>query len=155
MVMRAIMMIAGRGTRLQPLTDYIPKCCLPVAGTPLLHIWLKKLQDAQITDVLLNPSWGTRYVEKTVLSFPLGKLRITLRPEKEPVGTAQTLLRNRDWIGNEPFLVIYGDVITTLNLEYLFKTHSRKKGLVTTFVYPTKRPRQKGIITIDDKGDNL
>jgi mannose-1-phosphate guanylyltransferase len=150
--MKAMMLIAGRGTRLQPLTDYVPKCCLPVAGIPLLHIWLEKLQDACIKDVLLNPSWGAKYVEKTIMSFSLGPLRVTLRPEKEPIGTAQTLLRNADWIGHESFLVIYGDVLTNARLSRLMKTHNRRKPLLTMQTYETKHPEQKGAVEINGKG---
>ncbi len=52
--MKAFLLAAGKGTRLRPLTDSVPKCLVPVKGVPLLGIWLKLLGMHGITDVLVN-----------------------------------------------------------------------------------------------------
>ncbi|HEX3091009.1 MAG TPA: sugar phosphate nucleotidyltransferase, partial [Candidatus Angelobacter sp.] len=52
--MKALILAAGSGTRLRPLTDSAPKCLLPIQGVPLLEIWLTNCKAAGITDVLVN-----------------------------------------------------------------------------------------------------
>ncbi len=150
--MKAVMMIAGAGTRLKPLTDYVPKCCVPIAGEPLLYIWLRKLKEFGIEHLLLNPSYGAQYIQKAILKAPVAIKNVTLRPEKEPIGTAQTLLRNRDWIGEDDFLIIYGDVLTDLCLDCLCAEDGNKDPLVILATYKTDKPKEKGIIAIDEKG---
>ena len=150
--MKAVMMIAGKGTRLKPLTDYVPKCCLPIAGEPLLHIWLKKLKASGIEHILLNPSYGQSYVQETVLKAPVRFSQVILKPEAEPIGTAQTLLRNRDWIGDDDFLIIYGDVLTNLCLDCLCAKDGTKEPLMTLATYTTDKPKEKGIIAVGEDG---
>ena len=149
--MKAIMLIAGKGTRLQPLTDFVPKCCLPIAGVPLLHIWFRTLEAAGIDELMLNPSHRLPEVRASVFAGSPRFPSIVLRNEIEPIGTAQTLLRFADKI-DEDFLVVYGDVLTNINLKYLIKTHKNKKALVTMLAYDTPNPSQKGIISVDSKG---
>lgn len=155
--MIAIMLIAGRGTRLQPLTTYVPKCCLPVAGVPLLHIWFRKLEQVGVDELLLNPLCEhVSYIDACI--FPGSpRFRIVIRSEKEPMGTARTLMRFVDRINNfldkeDDFLVVYGDVLTDLNLTYLYEIHTHQKAIVTMQLYETANPQQKGVITLDDKG---
>lgn len=149
--MKAIILIAGEGSRLKPLTNYIPKCCLPIAGVPLLHIWIKNLLAAHVTDILLNPSHRDMdYVMKTVMAgIPIP--RITSHPEREPLGTARTIWRNRDWIGNDDFYIIYGDVLTNFNVWLLAKTHRiQKESILTVVTYATNQPQQKGIFAFNN-----
>ena len=66
--MKAVLLIAGLGTRLRPLTDTVPKCLLPINGKPLLGIWFDKLVAAGVSDVLVNTHWladqVTDYIDK-------------------------------------------------------------------------------------------
>ena len=63
--MKAILLAAGFGTRLRPLTNNIPKCLVPIKGKPLLEIWLDKLSDVGVKDFLIN----THYLYDKVESF--------------------------------------------------------------------------------------
>lgn len=150
--MKAMMLIAGRGTRLAPLTDYVPKCCLPIAGVPLLHIWIRKLEAAGVTEVILNPSHGAKFVMGCFRAAIPRFSSMTFRSEKEPLGTAQTILRNADWVRGEDFLVVYGDVLTNIDLSVLEAAHKKKQSLVTMQAYLTGTPSAKGILTVDEKG---
>ena len=150
--MKAIMLVAGKGTRLAPLTNYIPKCCLPIAGVPLLHIWLNRIMMLGIYDVLLNPSHFPYYIKASVMSTILAHMRVHLHYEKEPLGTAQTLRKASKWIDGDDFLVIYGDVLTNLNIRNLIKTHRRRRALITAFAYETTVPEEKGVFTVDSRG---
>ena len=61
--MRAILLAGGYGKRLKPITDKIPKCLVKINKTPLLEIWLKKLQNANVKEVLINTHYLNRKVE--------------------------------------------------------------------------------------------
>lgn len=151
--MKAMILIAGKGTRLAPLTDYVPKCCLPIAGVPLLHIWLRELRRSGVDDVLINPSHGAKYITKSVLnSGCLPKKRLTIRTEREPKGTADTIREAADWVNKEPFFIIYGDVLTNLYLGSLAHDYDKHHALLTLTAYTTDQPEQKGILSLDDDG---
>jgi len=145
--LKAVILIAGEGSRLKPLTDYIPKCCMPIAGVPLLHIWIKKLLEAGVGEILLNPCGVTQEVMESIFSLKLHINPIHIVPERKPLGTAGTLWKNREWLQDDDFIVIYGDVLTNLSLEKLISVHGHCwDGLMTAATYRTDRPKQKGIL---------
>ena len=91
--MRAILLAAGYGTRLRPLTNTIPKCLVPIKGVPLLQIWLERLTNAGIGPFLIN----THYLPKEVEGFAESSRyrdQVTLVHEPELLGTAGTLIAN-------------------------------------------------------------
>jgi mannose-1-phosphate guanylyltransferase len=152
--MKAFLLIGGRGTRLKPLTDYIPKCCLPVAGVPLLHLWLRKLDIFGVTHILLNPLYEFQpqvleCVEQYRDTHPELKATICFRSEYEPIGTAQTVKCNIDSIDEENFLVIYGDILTNIDLKYLHYIHEKNNAIVTMQVNDVDNPSMKGVVTRD------
>lgn len=144
-----MILVAGKGTRLRPLTKYVPKSCLPIAGIPLIWIWLEKLYRAGIKEVFLNPSYGASYVQELIYRCPCKPKSITIRTEREPYGTAATIKRASDWIANKPFLIIYGDVLTNLDLRHFRKS---RKGFIFVATYKTQHPEQKGIFTVGKDG---
>ena len=93
--MRALLLAAGLGTRLRPITDTIPKCLVPINGAPLLQIWLERLTEAGIGPFLIN----THYLEEQVKTFLEESAfleRAKLIHENYLLGTAGTLIENLD-----------------------------------------------------------
>lgn len=108
----AMMLVAGRGERLRPLTDTLPKPLIPDAdGVPLLARWLHRLRDAEVPSVVLNPCWLGDAIERLVeAGAPWG---VTIRMSREdPPGleTAGGIRTALPLIASDPFLVINGDV---------------------------------------------
>src|SRR5210317_1834020 len=95
--LKAFLLVAGRGERLRPLTDTIPKCLLQINGTPLLQIWLEKLERACIDEVFINTHLQHRMVEEFVEEWSSchSKMKISIFHEPTLLDSAGTLLANR------------------------------------------------------------
>src|SRR5580700_10118902 len=114
--MKAFLLAGGHGTRLRPLTDTTPKCLLPIRGTPILQIWFTLCRQFGIEEVVINLHSHGDVVRRFVEGQEDG-LRISLFEESALLGSAGTILANRDWIRKEnSFWVLYADVLTTTNL---------------------------------------
>jgi mannose-1-phosphate guanylyltransferase len=94
--MKALLLAAGLGTRLRPITEKIPKCLVPINGVPLLDIWLEKLSNIGIEEFLIN----THYLHQDVENFISKnkyKKKIKTTFEEKLLGTAGTLIKNKDF----------------------------------------------------------
>ena len=151
---KAFLLVAGRGERLKPLTDTIPKCLLPINGRPLLEIWLEHLARSGIEDVLINSHWLHEMVEDFVTNWSAShrKMRITLFHEPVLLGSAGTLLANRQWAGEGPFFIIYGDNLTNFDLQKMLGFHLEGGQPLTLRVYKGADPQRAGIVSVNNKG---
>ena len=151
--MRALLLAAGLGTRLRPLTLTVPKCLVEINGKRLLDYWLESLFAAGIERALINTHWLADVVREHVTSSPY-RDRVDLVHEAELLGTGGTILANRTWLGREPFLVAHADNFTTFDVPGLIAAHrERPRGCVMTMLaFHTDAPKTCGILELDDKG---
>ncbi len=151
--MKCFLLAAGVGSRLRPLTDTTPKCLLPINGKPLLHTWLERLQQCGIQDVLINTHWLREQVEGCVRQHGMDGLKVSLFHEPTLLGSAGTLLANKHWIeDDEPFLIIYSDNLTDVDLGRMVSYH-RSHGLPFTLgVFHAENPEQCGIVAAGNDG---
>jgi mannose-1-phosphate guanylyltransferase len=151
--MRALLLSAGLGTRLRPLTDTVPKCLVPIHGIPLLDYWLDLLFTGGIERALINTHWLADTVERHVAASRW-RDRTDLVYEPELLGTGGTLRRNRDYFGTEPMIVAHADNLTNFDLPDLVARHAaRPSGCVMTMLaFRTGEPRSCGILQIDADG---
>ena len=151
--MKAFLLSAGLGTRLSPLTNETPKCLLPINGKPLLQIWLEHLLKHGIKEVLVNTHWHHEKVEAFLEKWRSNHLRVVTFHEPELLGSAGTLLANKEWVEDgEPFLILYGDNLTNVNLTDMFAFHSQHGLPFTLGVFKTETPSQCGIVEVDEEG---
>lgn len=130
--MKALVLAAGRGERLRPLTDSIPKPMLELGGRPLIHYALKMLRRGGITEVAINlHHLGDQLAGALGDGTELG-LKITYAPEPTLLGTAGPLKGLAAFFGEEPFMVINSDTIMNLDLPRMFDFH-RSRGALATF----------------------
>ena len=151
--MKAFLLAAGLGTRLQPITDTMPKCMVPIDDRPLLGIWLAALDDAGIDEVLVNlhylPDVVTDY-----LATRAGTPRVRTSYEPELLGSAGTLAANRDWVaGEEFFLACYADNLTDFDLRLLIDAHRRRDVVATLTAFHSENPSAGGVLEL--RGDGL
>lgn len=149
--MKAILLAAGFGTRLRPITDNIPKCLVPINGKPLLLIWLERLSNAGFKEFLIN----THYLSNQVNDFINGsifKSNCVIRDEKVLLGTAGTLLSNLDYIGQDECLLIHADNYCLANFTDFITAHKQRPPncLITMMSFRTDNPSSCGILEIDD-----
>ena len=147
--MKAVLLIAGLGTRLRPLTDSTPKCLLPISGVPLLGIWFDKLVAAGVSEVLINTHWLADQVTDYVEKYCPPALKVTVSYEQQLLGSAGTLAANREFFGSEPFFIIYGDNLSDVNLADLYASHLKHRPVLTLSTFEAEFPERCGIAEID------
>ncbi len=120
---KAFLLAAGHGTRLRPLTDNMPKCMVPIRGRAMLDIWLEICEQAGIDEVLINLHAHSEPVRAALRQSKRG-VRVHLSEEPVLLGSAGTLVCNRDWVATEEyFWVLYADVLTNANLNEMLRFH--------------------------------
>ena len=149
---KAFLLAAGRGERLRPLTDSIPKCLVPVGGKPLLRIWLDLFDMHGITNVLINLNHLPEAVTEFVEGYR-GAVDIQMVYENTLLGSAGTVRENHEFVeGEESFWVCYADNLTTADLTSMAHYHNRHLAPVTLGLFETDRPKECGIVELDDAG---
>lgn len=121
--MRAMILAAGRGERMRPLTDRLPKPLLPVAGKPLIVHHLEALAAAGVVDVVINHAWLGQLIEQQLGDGQQFGVRIQYSAEGATgLETAGGIKKALPLLGGEPFIVINGDVLSTFNPRVLIAT---------------------------------
>jgi MurNAc alpha-1-phosphate uridylyltransferase len=120
--MKAMILAAGKGERMRPLTLHTPKPLLPVAGRPLIEYHLRALAAAGFHEVVINHAWLGEQIERHLGDGSGYGLRIRYSPEGEPLETGGGIFRALPLLGDEPFLVVNGDVWTDLDFAALRRT---------------------------------
>lgn len=128
--MRAMILAAGLGTRMRPLTDNCPKPLLKAAGKPLIDYHLEKIAAAGIRDVAVNCSWKAEQLLDYLGSGERYGLNIQLSVEEEPLETAGGIVKALHLLGNEPFLLVNGDIWTDFDLSSLMSCKTNGAHLV-------------------------
>ena len=108
--MRAMILAAGRGERMRPLTDHTPKPLLQAGGKPLIVWHIERLVAAGITDLVINHAWLGKQIEQALGDGSQFGARIHYSPEPIPLETAGGIAQALPFLGSEPFLVVNGDV---------------------------------------------
>lgn len=150
--MRAMLLAAGLGERMRPLTELLAKPVLPVLGRPLVHWTLESLRAAGVTDVVVN----THHLPET-LRAALGDgrrfgLRLRWSHEPEILGTGGGLRRARALLGDGPVLVVNGDVLFGFDLRRLVAGHAASGALATLALQPNPDPRLYPPVVTDERG---
>ena len=150
--MKAFLLAAGLGSRLRPLTDTTPKCMLDIDGRPLLDIWLEAFADAGVDEVLINLHHLPDIVRRH-LAARSGQPAVRTVFEPELLGSAGTLVANREWIAGEDFvLACYADNLTDFRLRTLIGAHRAQDTIATLTVFHSDNPSAGGVLELDAGG---
>ncbi len=144
--MRAMVLAAGLGTRLRPLTYEITKPMVPVLDRPVMEHILDLLERHRINDVIAN----LHYFPETIRDY-FGD-RISYRYEGELLGTAGGVRACADFFGDDTFLVISGDALTDIDLTELIERHYASGGVATLAVKRVEDTREYGVVVHDRDG---
>jgi mannose-1-phosphate guanylyltransferase len=149
---KAFLLAAGIGSRLRPITDRIPKCMVPICGRPMLDIWLESLDRADVSEVLVNLHYLPDVVNE-YLGRRAGSPNVRTVYEPELLGSAGTLVANRDWIGDDEFfLACNADNLTDFDLRLLVNAHEEDKVEATLSVFRSPNPSAGGVVETDADG---
>ncbi|MBM3542885.1 MAG: nucleotidyltransferase family protein [Alphaproteobacteria bacterium] len=149
--MRALLLAAGLGTRLRPLTETVPKCLVRIHDRPLLDYWLTNLfSSAEIERVLVNTHYHAGPVNEYVASTPWHD-RIDLVHEPELLGTGGTIKSNLSYFGLDSFLVAHADNLTNFDIGSFIAAHEARPPYcaLTMLAFRTDDPRSCGVVELD------
>ena len=130
--MIAILLSAGLGSRLKPITNKVPKCLVPVNGKSLIDYWFEQLSNAGIERFLVNTHYMANKVERHIRKSEFAhKVKISF--EEELLLTAGTIARNEDFINNQAFMLVHADNLSICNFSSFIESHIRRpKGTEIT-----------------------
>jgi mannose-1-phosphate guanylyltransferase len=151
--MHTILLAAGFGTRLRPLTSTIPKCLVPIKGRPLLDIWLERLTCAGLGPFLINTHYLSDQVETYVRTSAYRDSSI-LTYEPTLLGTAGTLIKNISFFDGKDGLLIHADNYCLEDFRIFVAAHKNrpKHCLMTMMAFRTDSPSSCGIAEVDSNG---
>lgn len=149
--MRAVIMAGGLGMRMRPYTTVLPKPLLPVGDRPILSILLEQLATAGVTRVDLCVGYLSGLIRAYLLEAMPGQdaLDIRFHLESEPLGTAGALREVADL--DEPFLLLNGDVLTSLDFAALLGGHVESGAALTVTAQSRPTTIASGVLAIDDR----
>jgi len=147
---KALILAAGLGTRLRPLTDNLPKPMVPIGGMPLLERLARLLARHGVREIAVNLHHFPDVVLDHFKNLDCGaKLHFAVEPEL--LGTAGAL-NNFPGFFDEPFFVLYGDVFTVADLTAMAAFHRQKGGAATIGLYRVDNPTECGLVDMDAAG---
>ncbi len=151
--MKAILLTAGYGSRLRPLTDVLPKCLLPINGRPLLEYWFSTLSKAGVNAILMNLHYLPQIMKEWV-RFTEYSSSIKMVYEENLLGTGGTLFHNKDFADNEPIMLVHADNLCSADMKAFIHAHKiRPRGAeITMMTFDTPTPKTCGIVEIDNAG---
>ena len=118
--MKAVILAGGRGKRLRPITDYVPKPLVPIKNIPIIEWQLKYLKKFGIDEVIICTGYKQDMIENYLDSKKIG-IKIHYSIEKTPLGTGGAIKKAAKMIKDKSFFVINGDTITDIDLKKLSK----------------------------------
>jgi len=149
--LKAVILAAGEGVRLQPLTDNRPKHLIPVACKPILEHLIDNLAVCNISDILLVVGRWREAVQQYFGKGTNRGLDISYVVQPAVLGTAHAIGMAHDFVGNEPFLTLYGDIYTTPNaMRRVLESFEKDSCAATMAVVPVSTPQFFGIVAIED-----
>ncbi|MFV3404409.1 MULTISPECIES: N-acetylmuramate alpha-1-phosphate uridylyltransferase MurU [Pseudomonas] len=119
--MKAMILAAGKGERMRPLTLHTPKPLVPAAGKPLIEYHLQALAKAGFTEVVINHAWLGQQIEAHLGDGQRFGLSICYSPEGEPLETGGGIFKALPLLGDAPFLLVNGDIWTDYDFAALRK----------------------------------
>ena len=142
-----MLLAAGRGERLRPLTDRMPKPLVPVAGKPLIAWHLERLAAAGCREVVANVSHLGEQIVKYLENSSFG-VRVAISREAEPLETAGGIAQALPLLGREPFLLVNGDIYCEADLRPLL-AHELGAHLAHLVLIPNPAHHAKGDFSLD------
>lgn len=150
--MNVMILAAGLGTRLRPLTDVWPKPLVPLMLRPLLAHLLEQVRQCGARAVVINLHHQADRLRRWLGDGRQWGLPLYVSYEPEILGTAGAIKRAASWLHEAPFLVINADVVMDLDLAAVWQWHCQRHAAVTMVVRPDVAARQYGAVVVDGAG---
>lgn len=149
--MKAIILAGGRGTRLLPYTTILPKPLLPIGDKPILDVVISQLIANGITEITLAVGYLAELITAYFGDGSKYGIKIDYSKEEKPLGTAAPLSKIKNL--HETFLVMNGDILTTLNYQKLIEFHKKNKAIATIAVHKRNVKIDFGVVNASEKNE--
>jgi mannose-1-phosphate guanylyltransferase len=149
--MKAVILVGGKATRLQPITYNLPKALVPVLNTPFLERVIRHLRRHEITEIILSLGNLAETIEGYFGNGSRFGVRMDYVVETSPLGTAGGI-KNAERFLDGPFVALNGDVFTDLDITALVDFHHRKKAVATIALTEVEDNSHYGVIEADVEG---
>ena len=148
---RALLLSAGLGTRLRPLTLKTPKCLVKIGNKPILEYWIDKLENVSVDQVIVNTHYLSYKVDLFLEKQNRKDMKILNVYEEQLLGTAGTLISNYKFFSNSLGILIHADNFTNMDLKDLIESHRNRPPdcLLTMLTFNTSNPESCGIVEVD------
>ena len=150
--MRALVLAAGSGERLRPLTNDIPKPMISIGGKPILQRNIELLTAAGVKEIAINLHHLPNIISDYFGDGHLYGAKIQYVRETDLLGTAGALRNCSSFFSSAPFLVVYGDNLSTIDLTRLISFHRGRGGDATIAVFQRPDPSASGIVSFEEGG---
>lgn len=141
--MKAMILAAGRGSRLRPLTDTIPKALVPIMDRPALEWNIRRLEKLGFQQIIINAWYFAEQIEEFVHQRTYGA-SLTLSKEETLLGTGGGVLQTRNYWDDSPFLLHNVDIFSDVDVLQAYEKHRQSKALATLFTQ--ERSTQKKLL---------
>jgi len=148
--LKAIILAGGRGKRLRPITDYVPKPLIPIKNIPIIEWQIKYLKKFGISEIIICSGYKTKMIENYLNNKKLG-IKITFSVEDKPLGTGGAIKKAGKKIKDRSFLVINGDTITNIDLKKLIKKNNAIAAIQLRTKFGILQTDKNKIIKFDEK----
>lgn len=150
--MKAMILAAGLGTRLQPLTLSVSKPMVPMAGRPCLEHIILLLKKHGITEIIANLHYLPRQIQSYFGDGSPWGVSLSYSLEEELLGTAGGLKKVQGFFGGDRVLVISGDALTDLDLGDFFRFHREQGALASLALKKVSDPTRYGVVVLEGEG---
>ena len=148
--MKAIILAGGRGKRLRPITDYVPKPLIPIKNIPIIEWQIKYLKKYGVSEIIICSGYKSEMIENYLNNKKLG-IKITYSVENRPLGTGGAIKQASKKIKDNSFLVINGDIITNIDLKKLLKKENSIAAIQLKTKFGILQTDGNKIIKFDEK----
>lgn len=150
--MKAMILAAGVGSRLDPLTRNIPKPMVPIVNKPVMEHIVEKLAAGGFTEIMVN----VYYLGEQIMDYfgdgKKWKLKIHYSPEEQLWGDAGSVKRCEDFFDGDTFVVVGGDDLADIDIRRILRFHKERKALATIALSLVDDPSEYGIALLNDRG---
>ena len=148
--MKAIILAGGRGKRLRPITDYVPKPLIPIKNIPIIEWQIKYLKKFGVSEVIICSGYKTEMIENYLNNKKLG-VKITFSIEKKPLGTGGAIKKAGKKIKEKSFIVMNGDIITNIDIKKLIKKENSIASIQLKTKFGILQTNEDKITKFDEK----
>jgi len=151
--MKAIILAGGRGKRLRPITDKIPKPLIPINNKPLIERTIKYLKKYGITEIIISSGYKSNLIEKFLKKKKNFGCKIIFSTEKTPLGTGGAIKKALKHVNEESFLVLNGDIVTNIDLKKIIKKPNTIAANELKTKFGTMNIKNNKILKFNEKKD--